>query len=369
MPEEQEDTTSESPAARPTAREAEVAAAIKIQSKARGRLARKQSRNLQLEAAKRRLEAQRELEASNLRCLVPGAHLEWTQLEHSAAIKMQAATRGFIIRWNAIVKLRRRIAAQIYLARWYREILATYLQARIRIQSLVRGYLGRIYAVRWAHELKAIKLLQTRYRMRLDWKRTQFMRRRRYQLLSIQSTMRGFMVRNARAKLIMLGHRLLAEAATVVLRWARGAQGRKDMERLRMACLAAEQARLAREKEIIDEAVQLAEVREKFYLDTPEGQYEKQQEYSRLYKMEEKKRKEFKRMEEAGLKEEVERAKVLEVFQSFDRDGSGGIDVDELRLLLDELCVPMSPNELDFLMQSLDQDDSGTVDFDEFYEW
>ena len=57
------------------------------------------------------------------------------------------------------------------------------------------------------------------------------------------------------------------------------------------------------------------------------------------------------------------------MFATFDVDLSGTIDVDELRALMAELCVPVSEQELAAAMEVIDKDNSGTIGFEEFHRW
>lgn len=59
---------------------------------------------------------------------------------------------------------------------------------------------------------------------------------------------------------------------------------------------------------------------------------------------------------------------IYEIFRKFDEDGSDSIDRIELRVLLDELKVPMTDNELADLVNRLDADGGGEIEFDEFYQ-
>jgi Ran GTPase-activating protein (RanGAP) involved in mRNA processing and transport len=65
----------------------------------------------------------------------------------------------------------------------------------------------------------------------------------------------------------------------------------------------------------------------------------------------------------------TKRHNIYEVFRKYDADGGGTLDPDELRVLLDELNVPMSDDELIELFDELDEDGEGGIDFDEFYTW
>jgi Ca2+-binding EF-hand superfamily protein len=50
-------------------------------------------------------------------------------------------------------------------------------------------------------------------------------------------------------------------------------------------------------------------------------------------------------------------------------DGSGTIDKYELKELLEQLCVPMTDEELGQLLHELDRDKSQQLTFEEFYQW
>ena len=68
--------------------------------------------------------------------------------------------------------------------------------------------------------------------------------------------------------------------------------------------------------------------------------------------------------------QDKELQRVMDTFNTFDADGSGAIDVDELGVLLKALCVPLkNKKELEDLMEDMDDDGSGDIDFDEFYAW
>ena len=65
----------------------------------------------------------------------------------------------------------------------------------------------------------------------------------------------------------------------------------------------------------------------------------------------------------------TKRHNIYEVFRKYDADGGGTLDPDELRVLLDELNIPMTDEELVELFEELDEDGEGGIDFDEFYTW
>jgi Ca2+-binding EF-hand superfamily protein len=55
-----------------------------------------------------------------------------------------------------------------------------------------------------------------------------------------------------------------------------------------------------------------------------------------------------------------------EVFQHFDADGSGTIDVEELGTVFESMGQALSQQELESLMKQADDDGSGEIDFEEF---
>ena len=60
---------------------------------------------------------------------------------------------------------------------------------------------------------------------------------------------------------------------------------------------------------------------------------------------------------------------VKKVFDTYDKDGSGAIDAEELQKLSEELGRPLTADELAEAMKDLDINKDGVVDFDEFRRW
>ena len=84
-----------------------------------------------------------------------------------AVVDIQKVFRSYMVQHEAKVKKWRLAAAQTVIARWYRRHLAKMEWARIMIQSLGRGWLGRRAAVQWAKELRALTKIQSQMRARL----------------------------------------------------------------------------------------------------------------------------------------------------------------------------------------------------------
>ena len=67
-----------------------------------------------------------------------------------------------------------------------------------------------------------------------------------------------------------------------------------------------------------------------------------------------------------SLTEEITEDKIREMFELFDADGGGTIDVPELTNALVNLGISDTKEEIDRLVQEIDTDGSGEIDFDEF---
>ena len=63
---------------------------------------------------------------------------------------------------------------------------------------------------------------------------------------------------------------------------------------------------------------------------------------------------------------EVEQSILYRTFKQFDRDGSGTIDVNELRRVMEYLGVSMNERQLTELVEQVDVDETGELEFDEF---
>ena len=69
------------------------------------------------------------------------------------------------------------------------------------------------------------------------------------------------------------------------------------------------------------------------------------------------------------LDDDTERDEVFEVFKSFDRDGSGSIDRDELTRLLEALGQDLPEEELAVALEVIDINHSGRISWEEFKAW
>ena len=63
------------------------------------------------------------------------------------------------------------------------------------------------------------------------------------------------------------------------------------------------------------------------------------------------------------------RQQILRVFKRFDADGSGSIDLKELRAAAGELGVELCEQDIGQIMLELDADGSGQIELQEFEDW
>lgn len=67
--------------------------------------------------------------------------------------------------------------------------------------------------------------------------------------------------------------------------------------------------------------------------------------------------------------DEAPRDEVLEIFRSYDRDGSGSIDRGELASLLEALGMAPSEEDVGIALEIVDRNRSGKVSWPEFSAW
>ena len=68
-------------------------------------------------------------------------------------------------------------------------------------------------------------------------------------------------------------------------------------------------------------------------------------------------------------KEDRKRLEVQDLFDRYDLDASGCIDIDEFHILVTELGLSLSKAQVTEIMKMIDQDGSDEIDFAEFFQW
>jgi len=71
----------------------------------------------------------------------------------------------------------------------------------------------------------------------------------------------------------------------------------------------------------------------------------------------------------AGFVPQDNPEKILEIFNRIDTDKSGAIDPDEFRVLVKDMHLKLSDDEVMVLFKSIDLDGNGTIEFNEFLQW
>lgn len=61
----------------------------------------------------------------------------------------------------------------------------------------------------------------------------------------------------------------------------------------------------------------------------------------------------------------LEEERIAEAFQSIDRDGSGFIDKDELKIVLGESCTA---EQIDDIVRAADKNNDGRISYEEFFD-
>eukprot|EP00941_MAST-03F_sp_MAST-3F-sp1_P000556 g556.t1 len=131
------------------------------------------------------------------------------------------------------------------------------------------------------------------------------------------------------------------------------------------ARFSAETLRRKKESEFIAEHSAPVRAQTFLMLDTKEGRMALKREAKRQKKV----RKEAEAREKLLPKAEQKIARIQRQFQMYDVDGSGTIELDEFKLMLRDLCVPLHSDEVNASFAKLDTDGSGEIDYQEFERW
>lgn len=67
--------------------------------------------------------------------------------------------------------------------------------------------------------------------------------------------------------------------------------------------------------------------------------------------------------------ESSKKKRVRAIFNKYDADKSGELDLDEFETFCRDLGENYTPEQLEVAMDEIDEDGNGTIDFEEFYKW
>lgn len=75
------------------------------------------------------------------------------------------------------------------------------------------------------------------------------------------------------------------------------------------------------------------------------------------------------RMTAGTVFESSKKKKVRAIFNKYDTDKSGELDLDEFGVFCQDLGEKFTPEQLEVALNEIDEDGNGTIEFEEFYKW
>jgi len=75
------------------------------------------------------------------------------------------------------------------------------------------------------------------------------------------------------------------------------------------------------------------------------------------------------RMTAGTVFESSKKKKVRAIFNKYDADGSGELDLEEFGVFCQDLGEKFTPEQLEVALDEIDEDGNGTIEFEEFYKW
>ena len=273
--------------------------------------------------------------------------------------------RGYVVRryvWQVMAKrnqcarlVQRRF--RFHLCRM--EHLATRIKYWYRLQCAMRDYRARIHIYRTARKIQRL------FRGNQGRKIGNYRRKRRNSAMAIQRTFHGYVLRRRRALGITQFHKIFFNAAVKIQCLCRSYISVCRAKTRILEELMREERRMERENAVVEETISNEIARTQLYLKTEAGKLHYESCKRKIIATD----KEFERAKPNLTKEEILIHEAEVIFEVYDADGSGTIDLEELRLMLIDLCVPVNEKELKELAGQLDADGSGDIDFAEFSEW
>lgn len=266
-------------------------------------------------------------------------------------------------------------------ARWIRHKIRT--ENAIKIQRCFRNHLLRIYALatkikRWyilqcsmrdfrnrLFIYQIVRRIQRLFRGNKGRLRAAIARLHRNMATRIQCHCRGYVLRQRRAYALKQFHRVYFMAALRIQALARRINAAAYCKYKLVQELLREEERMQREQAIHDEIIQIEIARTKLYVNTVPGKMHLAAARKKILAKDE----EYAKIEPNLSDDDVLAHDAMVIFELYDVDGSGSINLSELDLMLRELCIVMSAEEVLELSKKLDADNSGEIDFDEFLQW
>ena len=244
-----------------------------------------------------------------------------------------------------------------------RELRARQLKASIGLQSVFRSFVSR----RMVEQLKSefypgLRKFQSRYRARLARKRfleTALDRERK--AVCIQRAFRGMRGRREARK-----KRYVFDSATRIASLVRAKIAYCRVDKRRHARMQKERKRLSREEKLCDQMMKDREVEVRDLLKQSKTWKQRlQNTAATVRKTRRGKRRALRKLSRG----ERPLAQAALAFESYDIDGSGSIDTSEFNLVLESLCIRLTPEKTQAALEELDSNCNGTLEQDEFIEW
>lgn len=302
--------------------------------------------------------------------------IRWRMTALVAVVRMQSVLRGRKARklfWG--MQMKHRIAKTLMIQTAWRGSRGRCIAARIRairnhraarwIQNVARRVFGknivkerrfRLWATEHEKVLCAALAIQRVARGMMGRIRARATLHRRFHVINIQRVWKGYQARKF----------YLNFFAIRIQKWYRGCADRAEVEDLKLARAEEGIARQNLEDDVVEVAGKQAVEECISFMDTTEEGKER-------LTFEKKAVKRFfayqKTVRKLWPKSRLALEELRETFEMYDVDGSGAIDVAELRLMVNELCIPMQDGELNEMFDRLDTSKDGVIDCQEFIAW
>lgn len=310
-------------------------------------------------------------------------YLTYDESAHKIATKLQQwLHRCFMVRYSACLRIQtffRRFLARH--AAWKRNHLRSQL-ARL-IQRRFRKHLKKMHALAtrikaWYRSQRDQRSFRARLRIFRAARKIQCLRRGqmgrraaakkhllRDSVRKVQRCFRGYCVRRNRLLGITAFHKNFYCAARKLQTWFRSFFAIRRAQRRVIAEITREEYRMKEEHEVLQRTIQVEMARIQLYLKTAAGKLHL--DGSRAYVTAKDNR--FQMTKHKMSREEILEHDALIVFELYDADGSGSIDLEELTFMIRDLCLPLSKVAIAKLASDLDKDGGGDIDFNEFLDW
>ncbi|OQR94375.1 hypothetical protein THRCLA_08191 [Thraustotheca clavata] len=249
----------------------------------------------------------------------------------ACALQLQTKWRGYHAHHNYLKLQWQRYESVKYIQKWWHDHTADKEKMRLRLQTGMRRKLARIHVKRMRQSIEVLSF----------WIRIWVLK-----------------------AIVRIRAKKALRAGILIQRMLRGFLARKFVLQLRVQIQKEEYKRYQQEQDHISRQLNIKLVDFEQYL-SKAGQNHVSALAKKLKA--DKARKKEDRVH--FTPEELHRARLLDLFQSYDVDNSGSIDINELKELFEELCIPINRTELENALAEMDVSQNGAIEFDEFFNY